>query len=149
MPDFQLETLSPDELRERYLRTLADLDNVRKRGNAQMQASVLHERHHILASFLEVVDNLERAMSLPHPAHAEWARGIQGIHQQMLSLFLLFGVEPFESLGQMFDPVRHEAVAQVTVPGAVPNTITDVLLKGYQFKDGTILRPAKVRVVAS
>ena len=149
MPDFPLDSLSSEELRERYLRTLADLDNVRKRANTQMQAGLLHERRHILISFLEIVDNLERAMGAAHTAHVEWTRGIRAIHQQMLGIFLQFGVEPFESLGQPFDPTRHEAVAQVAQSDAAPNTILDVLLKGYQFSDGSILRPAKVRVAVS
>lgn len=149
MPEPRLEDIPAEELREKFLRALADLDNLRKRSAVQVQAAVQHERRAVLFAFLEVVDNLERAMSAhPGESHSEWTRGVQAVHLQMLNILQRFGVEPFESLNRPFDPLLHEAIAQTKLPGIEPNLVMDVLLKGYSQQGGPILRPAKVRVSA-
>jgi molecular chaperone GrpE len=138
----------PEEMvpRERLLRTLADLDNVRKRHTARIRAAALNERKIVLAAFLEVVDSLEAALKAHEGEQNEWMDGVRGIFRQMHSVLTDFDVEVIESLAQPFDPKLHEAVSRVAMPEQPDGTIVEVLGTGYRFGDGSLLRPAKVVV---
>jgi molecular chaperone GrpE len=64
----------------------------------------------------------------------------------MLDLLKRNGAVPFDAAGEQFDPNRHEATGKVEMPGLATGAIIDVLERGYQAEDGTIIRPAKVIV---
>jgi molecular chaperone GrpE len=133
-------------LREKWLRALAELDNLRKRMNNTIETALLNERRVILGAFLEVMDNLERALAAHVGEQNEWVQGTQAIHRQTGEIFRRFDVEPMDCLGKPFDPHLHEALARVPDAARPENTIVEVVQAGYQFKDGTVLRPAKVVV---
>ncbi len=135
------------EAQERYLRALADFDNYRKRvarerddWRRQAQADVLRE-------ILPVLDNFDRALAAPAPAGTDPAfrQGIELIHRDFLAALERLGVRPFVSVGEPFDPTRHEAVGRVEEPGRAEPTVVSEALRGYLWQD-RVLRPAQVVV---
>jgi len=134
------------QMREKWLRALADLDNLRKRTAGQIRISVLNERRAVLGAFLEVLDSLERALEAHEGEESEWVEGTKGIFMQMIKILRGFNVEPIDALGQPFDPNLHEAVTQIETQNHPANTVVEVLQVGYRFQDGSLLRPARVVV---
>lgn len=137
----------PQVLKDRWLRAAAELDNMRKRTKKRIETERREERETLLRSFLEVLDNLERALD----SHAgeepnSWIEGMAAIRQQMLDNLKRFDVEPFDDMGKPFDPNRHEAVAMAKRPDQPDGSVAEVVQVGYEFSDNSILRPAKVLV---
>lgn len=134
-------------LREKWLRSAAELDNLRKRTARDIDTAKARERENLLRSFLDVLDNLERALDSHGGESNPWLDGLEAIQQQMLGVLKTWGAAPFDSMGEMFDPNRHSAVATVRLQDKEPGRIVDVTQVGYAMGDGTILRPAHVIVV--
>lgn len=150
-----------DELsatRDQLLRALADLDNQRKRMDRERQQLRTSYVSAPLREFLDVVDNLDRALesqasaddSGDRPAdaarrHADFRAGVEMIRRQMMGVLRRFDVEPVESLNSVFNPNVHEAVAQEPRPDVDQPTVVQELQKGYTMQS-TLLRPAMVLV---
>ena len=141
-----------DEWHDRALRLQADMENYRKRQQRIAQDQIRQERSRLLNAFLEIVDDLERALATPvgngDPGHSDGIRrGVELTHRAAVKLLEREGAVVMEAKGQPFDPNWHEAVA--TVPrngrGVAPGTVIEVLQHGYRI-DGQLLRPAKVVV---
>jgi len=139
----------PEILREGWLRAAAELDNLRKRTVAEVAAARREERIGLLRAFLEVVDNLERALEAEGAADVDdvFVQGVQAVYDQMLVLLKHFGAEPIDALGEGFDPTYHEAIRTVDVPGQPQGMVAEVLQTGYRMDDGSVVRPARVVVV--
>jgi molecular chaperone GrpE len=135
-----------EELRGRWLRTAAELDNLHKRMAKRIDHVAREERRTVLGAFLTVVDSLERALAVEDATASSWAEGVAGIHRQIVSVLKRFGAEPIEALGKPFDPNKHEAMAVVPHEDHLENTVIEVAEVGYELNDGTLLRPAKVVV---
>jgi molecular chaperone GrpE len=145
-----------DELYDRLLRTTAEFDNYRKRTDRERRdlremsaADVVHE-------LLPVVDDLERALEAARPPDAEpgaadavplgsFRRGVELIHRQLLEFLRRRGVEPFEALGEPFDPNWHEAVGHDPADGRADGEVTVEVRRGYRIGP-RLLRAAMVRV---
>ena len=148
----EIERLN-EELRqehERYLRTLADFENYRKRVERERAKAAQAGKREIILSLLEVLDGLERALQHLENASPSLAEGVRAIHRKLLSLLEAHGVTPFESLGRTFDPALHEAVgvvesSQVESSQFAAGTVAEELQRGYRWDD-ELLRPARVRV---
>lgn len=142
--------LSPEELRERWLRASAEVENLRKRFAARVEMERRGARLDSLRAWLPVIDNLERALA---SASAEtdadaWREGMEAIRRQMLDTVSAQGARPFDPKGQPFDPERHEAIARLPGGGAPSDTVVETTLTGYEFEDGRLVRPAQVVVSA-
>lgn len=135
-----------DDLQNRLMRLAADLDNIRKRTHREIEAGRTRERESILRSLIEVIDNFERALSAAGAEQNEWLEGLEGIRLQMLDVLRRHNARPFDASGTKFDPQRHEALAAVSIPNTEDGMIVEVIQVGYEFEDGTVLRPAKVVV---
>jgi molecular chaperone GrpE len=134
-----------DELRDKYLRAVAEAENSRKWAERDAQARATEGQRRLLRQLLEVVDNLERALGQPTEASG-LRQGVEMTLHQLLRVLAQSGVEriAIES-GQPFNPSYHEAVA--VLPGDVPqDTVADVEQSGY-LHDGAVLRPARVVVM--
>ena len=105
------------------------------------------ERQRLLASFLGVVDDLERALVSPGGDEATLRQGLQLTHRAALQLMAREGAEQIEAEDQAFDPTWHEAVATVGRNGTnlASGTIVQVIEPGYRV-GSQLLRPAKVIV---
>ncbi len=130
---------------EQYLRTLADMENLRKRTQRDKEDLAKYANESILREILPVIDNLERAVE-----HAEQAQSDEGLFEgvqmtltQFGQLLSKFGVEPVDAVGQPFDPAYHQAMGQMESGDYPVNTIVQQMQKGYQLNK-RLLRPAFV-----
>jgi molecular chaperone GrpE len=132
------------ELRDKYLRAAAALENARKQAERVATARTIQELRNLYLRFLEVADNMERALS--YAAEGDrLAPGVKATLRQLLDILRQAGVTPLDAEpGAPFDPRFHEAVE--THEGNVPEaTVMAVSQPGYLF-EGQVLRPARVVV---
>lgn len=132
---------------EQYLRTLADMENLRKRTQREKEELAKFANENILREILPVIDNLERAVE-----HADQVangggllEGVKMTLTQFSQVLGRFGVEPVEALGQPFDPALHQAMGQIESDDQPVNTVIQQMQKGYQLNE-RLLRPAFVMV---
>jgi molecular chaperone GrpE len=134
-----------ENLKDRHLRTLAEFENLRKRSEREKRESRRLALADLAREFLPVVDSFESAL-----AHAtsddlagDFGQGVLLIHRQLTDLWRKHGLREVDTSG-VFDPNRHEAVA-TEESSEPPNTILEVLRKGYTLDD-RLIRPALVKV---
>lgn len=140
------------EFRDKYLRGLAESENVRKRLQKERQELVQYAVQNVIVDFLSPVDHLENALKFADQASPDvkhWAVGFQMILEQFKDALTNNGVVPFSSVGEQFDPHLHEAVEMVTTKEFPAGTIIEECLRGYKMGDKTLLRPARVKVAKS
>ena len=135
-----------DELSARHMRLMADFDNFRKRNARERATERRYASEPVLRELLEVVDNMDRAISAGADNPKLLSEGVGMIRNQLISLLSRFGATPFESVGGSFDPELQEAVANIPDARAEGEVIEE-LQKGYRFHD-RILRAARVVVSA-
>jgi molecular chaperone GrpE len=131
---------------EKYLRCRAEMENYRRRVEATYAQLARESRRKLLRRFLEVLDNLDRAIAASSGASSPepLLEGIELTRKQFLALLEQEGVRPIPALGQPFDPRLHEAIGTVAVPDA-EGTVVREALRGYVVDDD-LLRPARVIV---
>jgi molecular chaperone GrpE len=136
-----------DEWRGQALRLQAEMDNYRKRQRRLARDQVEQERQRLLGAFLNVVDNLERALDAPAGDAEGLRQGVRMIHREAVQLLENEGAEEIEAVHQPFDPHYHEAIATVARNGSdvESNRVVQVVEKGYSLGD-QLLRPARVVV---
>jgi molecular chaperone GrpE len=131
---------------EQYLRAVAELDNVRKRAQRDIEAANRYGLEKFVAELLPVKDSLEAAVQNAARADAGSLREGQQATLQLLSkAFEKLGVAVIDPLGEPFDPRRHEAMMTQESPTAEPNSVLQVVQPGYEL-NGRLLRPARVIV---
>ena len=103
------------ELKDKYLRTLADSENARKRIRQQSEESVRIQRESILRDLLPIIDNLERALAAARNGTdaKTIVDGVEMTVRALIDFLRAQGVTPLQAVGQTFDPNRHEAVDHV------------------------------------
>jgi molecular chaperone GrpE len=137
--------------RQLRLRAMADFDNYRKRVERDRGTAERSGKRAILLALLEVMDDFDRAVEHVHQSPRAVIDGLRAIHKRLTDALKAQGVTPIESVGQQFDPTRHEAVGAVEAgaskSGIVlePGAVTDETRRGYLW-DGEVLRPASVHV---
>lgn len=133
---------------QKWLRVVAELDNVRKRSRREVLDTRRFSQAEILRSLLEVQDNFERALQSADGSsdtgEVEALReGVELIFQKFRGILKDKGVQPMEALGVEFDPTFHEAVGQLPREDTEPGLVIEVIQQGFHFGD-MVLRPAKV-----
>jgi len=141
------------DMRDRYIRAVADLDNARKRARQEIAEARKSAAASVILDVLGIVDNLERALETAQagPEAPEQTRavyeGVSLIYRQFMDALERRGVKPIRALGERFDPKYHEAVAQVPASGDQRDgTIALEMQRGYLMGD-RVLRPSRVGVV--
>lgn len=136
-----------EELYDRFLRATADFENFKKRAEKEKIDRIKFANEDLVRELLPVVDNLERALTSSESSEDTESirKGIEIILEQVLKTLKKFGLVSYASLGEKFDPTRHEAVEQVESTEHEASTIIHELQKGY-FLNGRLLRPALVAV---
>ena len=144
---FQAKEKESEENYERYLRQVAEVENFKKRVTREKEDAIRYANENLIRDILPVIDNLERAI-----AHASGGgngkplvEGVEMVLRGLLDVFGKHGVVQVPAVGTVFDPGKHEAMAQVESSEHEPNTIIDEHHKGYFFRD-RLLRPALVTV---
>jgi molecular chaperone GrpE len=132
----------------KYRQASNEFDTARARLRKEVARDAERSRRDVLAGFLEIVDNLDRAIEAARQAGTAETllQGVQLVRQQFLSKLEGLGVKPIEADGRPFDPLVHEAVS--TVPAADASQdglVVGVVRQGYRIGDD-VLRPALVAV---
>ncbi len=143
----ELEKLRADyeTLNDRYMRTLAEYDNFRKRTQKDIEQRVSYTKTDILSKILPVVDNFERAAFNADSDFDGYKKGIEMTVNQFMEILKSLGVEGFGEVGEEFDPNFHNGVMHVDDETLGENVIADVFMKGYKIGD-KVIRPATVKV---
>jgi molecular chaperone GrpE len=125
-----------------------EFDDARARLRKELSKDVERGRRSMLVSFLEVLDNLDRALEAAGDRTDPFIQGVSIVRQQFLTTLEGLGVRRVDPLGHAFDPALHEAVSSMAAPaGTAPNTVVGVVRPGYLIND-EVLRPAAVAVSA-
>lgn len=140
-----------DELNDQLLRTIAEYENFKRRSKREKDQLYTDSVSDVLKEWLPVIDNLERALEACEQTESEegasLAEGIRLIYRQVGDTLAKLGVEVIEAEGQPFDPVYHNAVAQVASDEHEEGTVVDVLAKGYK-RGEWVIRHSIVRVAS-
>ncbi len=140
------------ESRDRWLRTQADLENLRRRTLRERQETLQYGHENLVKDLLGTVDNLERAIDHAKGSETKDLGGLlQGVELALRELFAVLakhGVARIEAEGETFDPNVHEAVAQSEEGSAAPGSVARVYQRGYRLRD-RLLRPARVVVAVA
>jgi len=131
---------------DKFLRTLAEYDNYRKRSVREKEQAYADSKASVLSEILPVLDNFERAAGNRDASLEDYQKGIDMIFKQFQDILTKLGVESFGEKGETFDPNLHSAVMHTEEEGEPENAISEVFSKGYKLGD-KILRPAVVKVV--
>jgi molecular chaperone GrpE len=132
------------DLRDRYLRTLADFENYRKRSDREKQDYFRFAMADVCRDLLPVLDNFDRALEHADEGD-EFHRGVLLIYKQMFDVLQRYGLRIIDESGVRFDPNIHEAVVREENPSVPSHTVVMILQKGY-FLNDRLLRPALVKV---
>ncbi len=134
-------------LHDKLLRSQAEFENYKKRMTKETSDLMKYANEEIIKELLHTVDNLERAIQ--HAKESDKSEniteGIDIILKQLFKSLERFGVSGFVSVGEKFDPNKHEAVIQMESAEHEPNTIIAESQKGYFLRE-RLLRPALVTV---
>ena len=135
------------QLKDKYLRTLAEYENFRKRSEKEKAQMFELGAKSIIEALLPVVDNFERALShlQEEEKDSPFAKGIEGIYKQIQKMFADCNIQEIEALGKKFDPALHNAVMTEEEGDAEEDTITQDLQKGYTYR-GNVVRHSMVKV---
>ena len=146
-PVDELSTLKIEleDVKEKFARSMADLDNFKKRIDRDREQQNLKSKGLAVLSFLEVVELIDRASNSDYPDLTSAVEGISGIQKFTKSFLESMKVERFNPVDEPFDFRFHEALTTVVRDDIEPHTIVDVIQAGYLL-EGELLRPAKVVV---
>lgn len=134
------------DAKDQALRAAAEAQNVRRRAEQEAEKARKFALEKFVKELLPVVDSLEKALeSMQEGASDAHREGVSMTLKMQLGVLNKFGVESVEPQGEPFDPQVHEAMAMVPNPELEPNTVMDVMQKGYLL-NGRLVRPAMVVV---
>jgi molecular chaperone GrpE len=147
--DGQLDALRAEvaEHKDRYIRTLADFENYKKRALKERSELIKYQGERIIGDFLEVLDTLELALTHSESDPKKLSEGIKLIHKMFVDTLGRWEVRADPAMGSDFDPVKHKAISRLVVPNTKSGTVVGELKKPYFYKD-KLLRPGEVVVAA-
>jgi molecular chaperone GrpE len=140
------------ELNDKLARRSADFDNFRKRTERERSETYSRALAEVMRRLLPVLDNLQRALDAERVVEVKksdefrhFLQGVELINRQLGGVLESLGVEAVPTVGELFDPHVHEAVATEETSEVEPDTITQEMQRGYRLGD-KLLRPAMVKV---
>ena len=142
-PDIAQEII---DYKDKYLRTMAEFENYRKRTNAEKADWIRHATKELALHICDVLDNFERALLQANSddLDASFVEGMRLIEKQLASALGKEGIKKIEALGQEFDPEYHEALAHI--PSEYDeNIVAAIIQNGYTMHE-RVIRPARVAV---
>lgn len=142
-----------DNLKEQALRAQAEMQNVRRRAELDVEKAHKFALEKFVRELVPVVDSLEKAVESSGASEGEELlttirEGVEMTLKMFVASLRKFNVEQVNPLGEPFDPQVHEAMSLVAAPDAEPNTVVAVMQKGYLLND-RLVRPAMVVVSKS
>ncbi len=136
-----------EDSRDRFLRSAADFENAKKRLARERDEFVKFSQEKLLGELLPVLDNFERALAHAGDSKDPVVSGIQMVFKQVNEILKSQGLVRLKTVGELFDPARHEIVGFVSGKGREDEIVEEVE-PGYFLHD-RLLRAAKVRVRSS
>lgn len=132
------------KLKEALARTMADFQNFKRRADEDKMRFVKFANADLLKELLPIIDNFDRAcVHVPDELKEDvWAKGVVSTHDELMKALTKIGVKKTETVGQKFDPTKHDALMQA--PGE-KDVIVEELEPGYIYNGDTI-KAAKVKV---
>ena len=134
-----------EETRDQLLRRTAELDNMRRRHAQEREQLIFEGNKRLILDLLGVVDDLERTIEHAAESKDPMAQGIELIYKSFLKTLERYGVKPMQTVGEAFDPMKHDALLEEPRSDIQPGMITREIQRGYLLND-SILRHAKVFV---
>ena len=139
-----------DDMRDRFMRALADAENARKRGERDRREAEQYGGSKLARDLLPVYDNLRRALDAATDEHRAQASAlIEGVEltlRELLKVLTRHGVTPImPEVGDTFDPQLHQAMFEAPLPGTRAGQIIQMMTEGFLLHD-RLLRPAQVGV---
>lgn len=148
--DLQALIAERDLLKDRLLRTLADVENTRKRGERDRREAEIYGGSKLAKDMLPVYDNLKRAVDAADDAQREAAKAVfEGIEltlRELTNVFSKHGINVIlPQVGDKFDPQLHQAMFEAPMPDTKAGDIIQVMSEGFTLHD-RLLRAAHVGV---
>ena len=139
-----------DDLKDRWMRALADAENARKRSDRDRREAENYGGSKLARDLLPVYDNLKRGLEAAtdeqRKVSAALIEGVELTMREVVNVFKKHGIEPISpEIGERFDPQNHEAMFEAPVPGTKAGDIIQVMTEGFMLHD-RLLRPAQVGV---
>ncbi len=141
-------TSEAENAKEKYLMALADLENFKKRSSKERSELLKYQGESILVDIIEVLDNLDRALEHSNSQNTtedSLRSGLELVQKQFVDVLSKWDVKSENSVGEMFDPQKHNALSRVASNDVKANEIISEVKKLYYYKD-KILRHAQVVV---
>ena len=136
--------LAAAEHHDAWLRAKADADNIRKRARGEIASAHKFAVEGFASELLAVKDSLEAALAAENASVESMGSGVELTLKQLAGVFERFNLAEINPVGSKFDPHRHQAISTMECD-AEPNTVVQVLQKGYLLHD-RVIRPALVIV---
>ena len=147
----EAEVQTPDPVQDallqeqnKFLRLAAEYDNYRKRTAKEKESIWADAKASVVASFLPVYDNLERALK-QDTADEAYKKGVEMTMNQLKSVLEKLGITEIDALGKPFDPALHNAVMHVEDENFGENTVAEVFQAGFMLGE-KVIRFAMVKV---
>ena len=136
------------ELKDQLLRSFAEVENIKRRAARDVENAHKFAVEKLISDMFPVIDSLEKAVetALTTEGAGPIAEGVELSLKLFIDTLGKSGVEQIDPLGEPFDPQHHEALTVVPNPDAEPNSVMEVMQKGYVL-NGRLVRAAKVIVV--
>jgi molecular chaperone GrpE len=137
------------DLKDKLLRKQADFENFRKRMLREREDAARYANATLLNDIIGLIDDFERAIRSAEESRdfGTFLQGISMIEKQFVEMLeSRWGLKRFTSVGEGFDPNRHEAVLRVEGPAGSKPTVVEDYQKGYYLHE-RVLRPARVKVM--
>jgi len=145
-PELDALRLEAEEHRDRYLRAAAELDNFRKRSAREIDAARRFGAERLAQAILPVRDSLEAGLAAAEKAgQTTLLDGLRATLRLLEEAFQACGIREISPLGSPFDPAKHEALSLLPAADVAPNSVIEVVQKGYELNE-RLLRAAKVIV---
>lgn len=136
--------LRASEHHDAWLRAKAEAENIRKRAQSDITNAHKYAIEKFSTELLAVMDSLEAALAVENATLENFKNGVELTQKQLAAVFEKFNIKAINPNGEKFDPHQHQAMCMVE-SDLPPNTVTQVLQKGYMLND-RVIRPAMVAV---
>jgi molecular chaperone GrpE len=139
--------------KDQLLRTLAEMDNLRKRTEREKAEATLYAASNFARDILSISDNMDRALATAEADHLKEATepvknlvaGVEVTRRELLNVFERHGIKRIDPIGEKFDPHFHQAMFEVPTDEQPPGTVVQVMQAGFKIGD-RVLRPALVGI---
>jgi molecular chaperone GrpE len=134
-----------DTTRDQLLRRTAELENMRRRHQQEREQLIFDANKRLILDLLGIIDDLERTIEHASESNDPLKDGIELIYKNFIKTLERYGAHPMQTLGESFDPMKHDAMLEEPRDDVAPGLVTREIQRGYLLNDN-ILRHAKVFV---